>query len=204
VDAAHFRRGGPEPDDQARLPRPRLGFYGVIDERIDLSLLDALARAHPDWQIVMIGPVVKIDPATLPSHPNIHYLGQRRYDELPAYLAGWDVSLLPFALNDATRFISPTKTLEYMAAEHPIVSTPIRDVAGPYGNIVYLGEGPEAFVRACEAALASDPQERERRAASMRDVLARTSWDATAAAMDSLITTALRRRAELAVESVEV
>jgi UDP-galactopyranose mutase len=204
VDAAHFRGGGAEPADQAVLARPRLGFYGVIDERIDLAILDRLAIAHPDWQIVMIGPVVKIDPGTLPRHPNIHYLGQRRYEELPAYLAGWDVSLLPFARNDATRFISPTKTLEYMAAEHPIVSTPITDVAGPYGGIVYLGDGPDGFIAACEAALASDPGERSRRAGLMRDVLARTSWDATAAAMDSLITTALRRRAELAVESVEV
>ena len=203
VDAAHFRTSGAEPADQAGLPHPRLGFYGVIDERIDLGILDTMARAHPDWQIVMVGPVVKIDPATLPRHPNIHYLGQRNYEELPAYLGGWDVSLLPFARNDATRFISPTKTLEYMAAEHPIVSTPITDVAGPYGHIVYLGDGPEAFVAACEAALASEPSERSRRAALMRDVLARTSWDATAAAMDRLITTALRRRAELAVESVE-
>ena len=203
VDAAHFRAGGTEPADQAALPRPRLGFYGVIDERIDLDILDAMAVAHPEWQVVMIGPVVKIDPATLPRHPNIHYLGQRSYDALPAYLGGWDLSLLPFARNDATRFISPTKTLEYMAAEHPIVSTPIADVAGPYGDIVYLGDGAAAFVAACEAALASSAAERTRRAERMRDVLARTSWDATAAAMDSLITTALRRRTELAVESVE-
>ena len=203
VDAAHFRSGGAEPADQASLPRPRLGFYGVIDERIDLAILDAMARAHPEWQIVMIGPVVKIDPGALPRHPNIHYLGQRPYAALPAYLAGWDVSLLPFALNDATRFISPTKTLEYMAAEHPIVSTPITDVAAPYGHIAYLGDGPAGFVAACEAALASDPAERARRAASMRSVLARTSWDATAAAMDGLITTALQRHAELAVEPVE-
>jgi len=193
VDAAHFRAGAAEPDDQAALPRPRLGFFGVIDERIDLALLDALAAAHPEWQVVMIGPVVKIDPATLPVRPNIHYLGQRGYDALPGYLRGWDVSLLPFALNDATRFISPTKTLEYMALERPIVSTSIADVAGPYHDIVYLGDGCEGFVAACEAALASPAAERARRARAMRQVLARTSWDATAAAMERLIGEATRR-----------
>jgi UDP-galactopyranose mutase len=190
VDAEHFgraRAGRPdtpdEPADQRDLLHPRLGYYGVIDERLDLPLLAALADAHPEWQLVLVGPVVKIDPAALPRRPNLLYTGQRRYDELPAYLAGWDVCLLPFALNDSTRFISPTKTLEYMAAERPIVSTPITDVAEPYGNIVYLGDTPEAFIGACERALASDEAERERRASLMRGVLARTSWNATVAAM---------------------
>ena len=194
VDAAHFRHPRPEPADQAVLPRPRLGFYGVIDERMDLPILDALARTHPEWQIVLVGPVVKIDPAVLPRHPNLHYLGQRSYDALPAYIGGWDVCLLPFALNDATRFISPTKTLEYMAAERPIVSTPITDVAEPYGGIVHLAETPERFVRACEAALEAGPAERAARGARMRAVLAHTSWDATAAAMERQIAGALRRR----------
>ncbi len=193
VDAEHFRSPRPEPADQAALPRPRFGFYGVIDERIDLPLIDAVAARHPEWQIVMVGPVVKIDPATLPRRPNIHWLGQRTYDELPGYLAGWDVSLLPFARNDATRFISPTKTLEYMVTERPIVSTPITDVAVPYRDIVYLGGSPAEFVAACEAALESSAAERARRALAMRQVLARTSWDATAAAMEQLIEDALRR-----------
>jgi UDP-galactopyranose mutase len=137
VDASHFRvaREGDssidEAEDQVGLPRPRLGYYGVIDERLDLELVDFIAQARPDWQIVLLGPVVKIDPATLPRRQNIHYLGQRSYQDLPRYLVGWDVCLLPFARNDATRFISPTKTLEYMAAERPIVSTPITDVAEP-------------------------------------------------------------------------
>ncbi|HEU4326578.1 MAG TPA: glycosyltransferase [Roseiflexaceae bacterium] len=190
VDAAHFRQalgGADEPADQAGLPHPRLGFYGVIDERLDPHLPAALADAHPDWQIVMVGPIVKIDPATLPRRPNIHYLGQRSYDELPGLLAGWDVCLLPFARNDATRFISPTKTLEYMAAERPIVSTPITDVAEPYGEIVYLGDTPEQFVTACERALASGPAERAERVARMRSVLAHTSWDSTVQAMRDLI-----------------
>ncbi len=201
VDAAHFRLEKPdgrrvsEAEDQAELPHPRLGFYGVIDERLDLAIVDRLAEAHPEWQIVLMGPVVKIDPAALPRRPNLHYLGQRSYDELPRYLAGWDVCLLPFARNDATKFISPTKTLEYMAAELPIVSTSIRDVAEPYGGIVYLGDTPEEFVAACEKALASSPEERAVRVEQMREVLARTSWDETASAIEKLLTVNLSLRA---------
>src|SRR5207302_1578918 len=149
---------------------------------------------HADWQIIMVGPVVKIDPATLPRHPNLHYLGQRSYAQLPSYLTGWDVCLLPFARNEATRFISPTKTLEYMAAERPIVSTPITDVAEPYGDIVYLSDTPAAFVAACEQALASPKGERADRAGKMREVLARTSWDATVRAMDALLARAIEKR----------
>jgi UDP-galactopyranose mutase len=203
VDAEHFRLARPngpgqdlpEADDQAGIPHPRLGFYGVIDERLDLPLLDFMARARPEWQIVLVGPVVKIDPSSLPRRPNIHYFGQRAYDELPRYLAGWDVCLLPFARNDATRFISPTKTLEYMAAELPIVSTPISDVAEPYGDIVYLGETPEEFVAACTVALTSDSEERNRRATLMRKVLSGTSWDVTVAAMETLLAAALAKKA---------
>ena len=202
VDAAHFRvaRAGndrtrlAEAEDQAGLPHPRLGFYGVIDERLDLNLVDFTARAHPEWQIVLVGPVVKIDPAILPRRENIHYYGQRTYDDLPRYLAGWDVCLLPFARNEATRFISPTKTLEYMAAELPIVSTPITDVAEPYGDIVYLGDTPEQFLAACEAALDSGTEERAGRAAQMRRVLAGTSWDVTVSAMEKLLAAAVAKK----------
>jgi UDP-galactopyranose mutase len=201
VDAAHFRRArqeptgepAPEAADQASIPHPRLGFYGVIDERLDLALIDAVAAARPEWQIVLVGPVVKIDPATLPRRPNIHYFGQRSYEELPGYLAGWDVCLLPFARNDSTRFISPTKTLEYMAAERPIVSTPITDVAEPYGDIVYLGGTIPEFLAACDAALASDASERDRRATLMRKVLSGTSWDVTVSAMEQLLAAAVEK-----------
>lgn len=202
VDAKHFRAarsdersGLSETKDQAGLPRPRLGFFGVIDERLDLPLVDFVARTRPEWQIVLVGPIVKIDPATLPRRQNIHYFGQRSYQDLPRFLAGWDLCLLPFARNDATRFISPTKTLEYMAAELPIVSTPITDVAEPYGDIVYLGDTPGEFVAACEAALAASPEERARRAAGMRRVLAGTSWDATVSAMEKLLAAAVARKA---------
>jgi UDP-galactopyranose mutase len=197
VDTDHFRQalnGLPEPQDQAGLPRPRLGYFGVIDERLDRPLLEHLAALHPEWQIIMIGPVVKIDPAILPQARNLHYLGQRSYESLPAYLAGWDLCLLPFARNAATRFISPTKTLEYMAAERPIVSTPIADVQEPYGDIVYLGDTSEAFVEACELGLTSSPVERARRGEKMRAVLKKTSWDATVAAMQQLIQRARESR----------
>lgn len=195
VDAQHFAaaRTLEEAADQKAVPRPRLGFYGVIDERMDLSLLDDVAHARPDWQIVMVGPVVKIDPCLLPQRPNIHYKGARLYSELPSYLAGWDVGLLPFARNEATRFISPTKTLEYMAAEIPIVSTPITDVAEPYGDIVYLGGTTEEFIRACESALSATAEERERRTAAMRAVLKNTSWSSTVQAMENIIEEAVER-----------
>lgn len=195
VDAAHFAQARPgalaldEPADQSGIAHPRLGFFGVIDERLDREVLAHLAQAHPEWQIVLLGPVVKIDPASLPLAPNLHFLGGKTYAELPAYLAGWDVCLLPFALNRATEFISPTKTLEYMAAERPIVSTPITDVAEPYGDIVYLGHGPEGFVAACERAMAAPAAERAARTRAMRGVLAETSWDATAQQMLSLLDT---------------
>jgi glycosyltransferase involved in cell wall biosynthesis len=158
VDIAHFaaaRDGLADPVDQAGIAHPRMGFFGVIDERFDIELVEKLATLRPDWQIVLIGPVVKIDPATLPQLPNIHYLGGKSYDELPAYLAGWDVALMPFAINESTRFISPTKTPEYLAGGCPVVSTPIHDVIRGYGQsgAVTIADTAGAFVAAIDAAL---------------------------------------------------
>lgn len=190
VEAGHFaqaRDASIDHPEQRALARPRLGFYGVIDERLDLGLIERLADARPHWQLAMVGPVVKIDPAALPRRSNIHYFGQRDYAELPHFLAGWDACLLPFALNEATRFISPTKTLEYMAAQKPIVSTPIADVAEPYGHIVHLASGAAGFVAACEAALTASPDERRRRTEQMRRTVEGTSWDGTAEQMHQLI-----------------
>jgi UDP-galactopyranose mutase len=181
VDVAHFgraRRVTTDPVDQASIPHPRLGFFGVIDERMDLALIDGIAEARPDWQLVLLGPVVKIDPASLPRRPNIHYLGSKQYDELPHYVGGWDVALLPFARNDATRFISPTKTPEYMAAGKPVVSTAIRDVVRPYGQqgLVRIADDVSGFVRACAAAMSEDATKRITRADAF---LRQTSWDGT-------------------------
>jgi UDP-galactopyranose mutase len=181
VDVEHFgraRRVQEDPSDQADIPHPRLGFFGVIDERMNLELLERVAAARPDWQLVMLGPIVKIDASALPARPNIHYLGAKSYEELPHYVGGWDVALLPFALNDATRFISPTKTPEYMAAGLPVVSTSIRDVVRPYGQqgLVRIADDAASFVRACAAAMAEDPVERTRRADAF---VRQTSWDGT-------------------------
>jgi UDP-galactopyranose mutase len=189
VDVEHFaqaRQIDCDPDDQARLPRPRLGFFGVIDERMDLDLLAGIAEARPSWQLVMLGPVVKIDPARLPRRANIHYLGPKTYQQLPHYIAGWDVALLPFARNEATRYISPTKTPEYLAAGKPVVSTSIRDVIRPYAHkgLARIADSVEGFVDACEAALADDSLARLRDA----DVFLRqTSWDGTWTQMRRLV-----------------
>ena len=187
VDAAHFGQAAADHADQAALPHPRLGYYGVIDERLDLELVGALADAHPEWQIVMVGPVVKIDPATLPERPNIHWLGQRAYAELPQFLAGWDVCLLPFALNEATRYISPTKTLEYLAAGKPCVSTPIRDVVEPYAGLVRIAATAEAFAEACAELLAQTAEAQHHFRQQAAAVVAATSWDRTVASMNRLM-----------------
>ncbi|MBJ6752307.1 glycosyltransferase [Geomonas anaerohicana] len=190
VDAAHFGLACDpciEHETQRSLPRPRLGYFGVLDERLNLPLLDALAYAHPEWQIVMVGPVLKIAPESLPKHENIRYYGQQEYAQLPRFLAGWDVCLIPFALNDATRFISPTKILEYMAAEKPVVSTPITDVAEPYGDIVFIGDGIESFIAGCEGALALSEAKQRDMVQAMRAVVAGTSWEGTVRAMEELL-----------------
>lgn len=190
VDADHFavaRFDGPEPTDQADIPGPRLGFYGVIDERMDLELIAAIADARPQWSLVLVGPVVKISENDLPRRPNLHYLGSKQYAELPAYLRGWDVAVMPFAINDATRFISPTKTPEYLAAGCPVVSTPITDVVRHYGEVegVKIAATSGAFVDACEAALALSAQ---RGWLKEVDAVLRTlSWDRSFAAMAALI-----------------
>src|SRR6185503_8090868 len=158
IDAAHFGKARVferDPADQKDIPHPRLGFFGVIDERFDIELLDAVATSRPDWQFVIIGPTVKIDPTTLPRHANIHYLGSKKYEELPGYLAGWDVALLLFARNESTRFISPTKTPEYLAAGKPVISTSIRDVVRPYGelDLVRIADTSTEFIKAAEELL---------------------------------------------------
>ncbi|MDQ3822278.1 MAG: UDP-galactopyranose mutase [Actinomycetota bacterium] len=196
VDTVHFARARDpqdDPADQAGLARPRLGFFGVIDERMDLDLLGGIADARPDWQLVMLGPVVKIDEASLPRRPNVHYLGPKRYEDLPAYLAGWDVALLPFVRNESTRFISPTKTPEYLAAGMPVVSTSIPDVVDPYGEegLVRIADDPEAFVAAAEEAMAEPAAQRRRIADGF---LNESSWDYTWADMRELVHDAAARR----------
>lgn len=190
IDKAHFGQArGPlaEPADQASIPHPRIGFFGVVDERLDIELLRELAKNHAEWQFVIIGPVVKIDPATLPRTPNVHYLGGKDYQELPAYLKGWDVATLLFADNESTKFISPTKTPEYLAAGNPVVSTPIRDVVRPYGDLklVQIADNAADFGKAIATALTqrTDADWRQR----TDDYLATISWDQTWQAMVDLM-----------------
>ena len=191
VERAHFatalERRTPEAPALAGMPHPRIGFYGVIDERMDLDLLRQAAALRPQYQWIMVGPTAKIDAADLPQAPNIHYPGKQEYAALPGFLKGFDVCMMPFALNDSTRFISPTKTLEYMAAHKPVVSTPITDVAGPYGHIVHLAATAEEFVAAVDAALAEDPATCAARIAAEDEVLAQQEWDQIAAEMEQLI-----------------
>lgn len=196
VDVAHFAQARgitSDPEDQAAIPTPRLGYCGVIDERIDLDLVREVAKARPSWQFVFVGPVTKIDPAFLPQGPNIHYLGGRQYDELPSYLSGWDVALLPFAHNDSTRFISPTKTPEYLAAGRRVVSTSVRDVVRMFGETGFLGFGdtPAEFIAAIEHALGEDDPDRQKR---VDNYLAMQSWDRTWARMQALMARSMSTR----------
>ncbi len=200
VDVAHFRqaldRNIAHPAYRS-LPGPKLGFFGVLDERFDATLVAALADSEPAWQIVLVGPVAKIDPAGLPQRPNIHYAGQQSYAALPTFLAGWDLCLLPFALNDATRFISPTKSLEYMAAELPVVGTAVPDVVSQHADVVAIAHTPAEFIEQCRHTLAMPAALRHQMIRQMRAKLAATSWDTTADAMRRLLRQFGRTRAGL-------
>ena len=162
---------------QGRIPGPRLGFFGAIDERLDIELLAAVADAQPDWQVVMVGPVMKTAEASLPRRPNIHWLGQQPYRLLPRLVADWDVCLLPFALNESTRFINPTMTLEYMAAEKPVVSTAVHDVVAMYGDVLRIARDTDSFVEACRWGLSETEHKRAERIGEMLSTVSRFSWD---------------------------
>jgi UDP-galactopyranose mutase len=185
VDIAHFARARAIRHDN---DRPTLGFYGVLDERFDIDLLAVIAEARPDWRFVMVGPVVKIAPDELPQRANIAYPGPATYDQLPGLLAQWDVALMPFAINDATRFISPTKTPEYLAAGKPVVSTPVRDVVRHYGRLqgVKIAAAADEFIAACDAALALTRGDGDW-LAEVDQALSVMSWNTTQARMAALI-----------------
>jgi glycosyltransferase involved in cell wall biosynthesis len=182
IDKDHFgkaREIKTDAAEQAQIPHPRIGFFGVIDERFDINLLQQIASLRPDWHFIIIGPVVKIDPATLPANNNIHYLGNKHYRELPEYLAGWDVAMIPFALNESTRFISPTKTPEYLAGGKPVVSTPITDVVKLYGQtgLIYIADNAPDFIEQTEKALAIKDNPAWHKAVD--NFLSTISWDMT-------------------------
>ncbi|GGF28433.1 hypothetical protein GCM10011518_42210 [Flavobacterium limi] len=188
VDEPHFAKalnGISLPDDISPLPSPVVGYYGVIDERIDLELLRKTAEQLPDVSFVMIGPLAKIHESELPKAANIHYLGMKSYDELPHYLKAFDIAMMPFALNDATKFISPTKTLEYMAARKPIISTRIIDVVRDYDHCVSLIENTEEFTNSI--AFLCDDTDLTGMENDYVMILEKTSWDTTAREMESII-----------------
>jgi hypothetical protein len=190
IDKEHFQKARlelDEPADQIFIPGPKMGYYGVIDERFDKDLIGSIARERPDWHIILIGPVVKIDPSTLPVAANIHYLGCKSYQELPAYLSGWKVALIPFLLNESTRFISPTKTPEYLAGGKPVVSTAITDVVFPYAKngLVRIGVQAEDFISAIAEELEIPDRGAWLEAADA--FLADKSWEDTFYGMTSLM-----------------
>jgi len=194
IDFRHFlpsRNPIPDPDDQRSIAGPRIGFCGVIDERLDLGLLGELANRRPDWQFILLGPVVKIDPLTLPQGPNLHYLGMKNYQDLPAYFGNWQAAMMPFAINTATRYISPTKTPEYLAAGLPVVSTPIRDVVRSYGGTgpVLIGDSASMFEKALVMALEAhyDPNR-----IAIDTMLQEQSWDQTWQQMQRLMNAQLQ------------
>jgi UDP-galactopyranose mutase len=190
IDVGHFikaRKFVKDPDDQAAIPHPRIGFYGVVDERFNIGLLRSVAEKSPGWHLIIIGPTAKIDPATLPQKDNIHFIGMRDYKDLPGYLAGWDVAMMPFELNEATKYISPTKTPEFLAAGKPVVSTSIHDVVHPYGDkkLVSIADTPDEFVAAIEQYLST---ERSKDWVKEVDALLKTmSWDDIAERMRDLM-----------------
>lgn len=195
IDKDHFlqaRLGLPEPQDQREIPRVRIGFYGVVDERFNVTLLKGLATLHPDWHFVIVGPVVKIDPQSLPVLPNTHFLGGKTYNELPIYLSGWDVAMMPFALNESTKYISPTKTPEYLAGGKPVVSTSIRDVVVPYGKqgLVQIADTVKGFSNAIHLAL--EQKNNPSWLAKVDAFLAGNSWDKTFQRMAGLIENSIK------------
>ncbi len=197
IDRSHFqlaRTNKKDPEDQAFIPHPRFGFYGVIDERFDIPLIDELSTLRPDWHFVLVGPIIKIDPATLPRRENIHYLGGKNYKELPLYLSGWDVAILPFALNESTKYISPTKTPEYLAGGKPVISTSITDVVSPYGTqkLVHIADTAQEFILEAEKIFTGKNMETWK--AKVDAFLATNSWNETWHKMSELIDVALENK----------
>ncbi len=196
IDKAHFsqaRKTLLEPSDQKGIPPLRFGFYGVIDERFNIKMIKEVAEKRPEWQLVLVGPVVKINPDDLPKLSNIHYLGSKSYNELPFYLSGWDIATIPFEKNESTKYISPTKTPEYLAAGKPVISTSITDVVSPYADnkLVYIADDADTFIAAAEKEFSKKPAEVKRWLTKVDSFLENVSWDYTAGQMMNRISEAL-------------
>ena len=200
IDKQHFAQARMirlDPPDQEKIPHPRLGYSGVIDERFDIGLISRIAELKKDWHFVIVGPAVKIDPASLPQRPNIHYLGGKTYEELPFYIGGWDIAVIPFARNESTLFISPTKTPEYLAAGKPVISTSIKDVVDPYGRngLVYIADDPESFIAAAKNIFLNPTDSKWLN--EVDSFLAGNSWDKTWTSMLQLIKMTIEEKKNL-------
>jgi glycosyltransferase involved in cell wall biosynthesis len=195
VDSAHFGKARLTetivPGLLAGLPKPVLGFFGVVDERMDYELLARLAAAQPDWSLAIIGPVLKVEAAALPKRPNLHWLGPQSYADLPAFCKGFDVCLMPFALNESTEFINPTKTLEYMATGRPIVSSAVPDVVRNFGSVASIGQSADHFMELCRQAIANPDTSAVQRGLTMAH---ENSWEAILARMEGHIADALLQK----------
>jgi glycosyltransferase involved in cell wall biosynthesis len=198
VDVEHYRQvqdpATTVPDSLAALPHPRLGYFGVLDERIDWPMIGEVAARRPDWQWALVGPFAKVEASELPSAPNIHYLGPQAYTDLPRFLKGFDIATMPFALNEATRYISPTKTLEYLAGQKPVISSSVPDVVAFYKEIVYIVDGADAWIESVERVLASSAEERAVRLERAITPLEQSSWDSIAERMWALMMEALKKK----------
>ncbi len=198
VDLAHYHRVGDPalavPPDLAWIPRPRLGYFGVLDERIDWTLIGEIAHQRPEWHWVFVGPTAKVRPSELPGGTNIQYLGQRSYAELPAYLKGFDIATMPFALNEATRAISPTKTPEYLAGGKPVISTTVPDVVAGYKEIIAIADGVDGWIAALEELLSALPEHTHTQIECAQPRLAAASWDSIVERMWGLIQERVRTR----------
>lgn len=192
VEVEHFGKASleetPIPADVANLPKPVIGWFGVVDERVDYTLLKEMAAMRPEWSFVMVGPVVKVDPAELPQAPNLHWLGGRDYKELPSYCKAYDVCMMAFALNEATEFINPTKALEYLATGKPVISTPVADVVRQYQDTVYIERDAPSFIDRIEKILASPDREWIERGIAKANGC---GWDQTVSRMQELIAEAV-------------
>lgn len=193
VDVEHYRQvqneATPIAAACATIPQPQLGYFGVLDERIDWALIADAAAQRPEWHWVLVGPTAKIDPAALPHAANIHYMGKQAYADLPSYLKSFAIATMPFALNEATRFISPTKTLEYLAGGKPVISSSVPDVVAFYRDIVTIADGSAAWISAITELLQADPAERRARNERAEPLLQAQTWDAIASRMAEQIAT---------------
>jgi glycosyltransferase involved in cell wall biosynthesis len=202
IDKEHFfaaRTKTFKEDLYLNIPHPILGFYGVIDERMNLQLLADIATKNPQWNFVLIGPIVKINEESIPKLSNVYYLGAKTYDELPAYLSGWDIAIMPFALNEATRFISPTKTPEFLAAGKPVISTSITDVIESYGNkgLVAVADTADEFTTAAKNifnTILADNNSYKKWLGKIDNFLHGMSWDKTYEEMKKVIEITMQKK----------